>query len=432
MTPINRAIPPKTKPFEAFSMMKPRQHQLSNGVSAYYFDNPNLDLVHILLQVKTGSLYQPKKHVCNFTYSLLRESSPDLQSAEVSEKLDYYGTNFNANVGLENVQLLMSIPKNNIPDILPIIAAFCISPHFQESNLRIMQDKEVKNQAYNDQKTDYCAWRLMWKEMLGDSFPAVSCFATPETINSITISDLTQFHKETFCAERITLFITGNLDAETETVIERFWATIPHGTPSPILPNIPIKTPPTQPVFQPKYGCLQSSLILCFPSMGFNDSERSGFSVLNTLTGGYFSSRLMQNLRERQGLTYGVSSSSTFFGNQSIFAINSDVNADQTQCAIEACFDELQRLQNEPVDEDELSMVKNYMMGLQLRATDTSVNTMLKFAYWNRFGLNETEMHRYLTEIKSVTPEQIIFLAKKHFSHNKFTQIVVGKYLAEK
>ena len=126
MTPIDRSIPPKIQPIEAFSMMKPRQNALSNGIPVFYFDNPNLDLIHILLQVKTGSLYQPTKNLCNFAYSLLRESAPDLQAEEVSEKLDYYGTNFTVNVGLENVQLTMSMPKNNIPYILPIIASFCI------------------------------------------------------------------------------------------------------------------------------------------------------------------------------------------------------------------------------------------------------------------------------------------------------------------
>lgn len=430
MTPIDRSIPPKIQPIEAFTMMKPRQSQLSNGIPAFYFDNPNLDLIHILLQVKTGSLYQPMKNICNFAYSLLRESAPDMQAEEVSEKLDYYGTNFTVNVGLENVQLMMSVPKNSIPDILPIIASFCISPLYRESNLQIMKDKEVTNLAYNEQKTDYCSWRLMWREMLGDTFPAVSSFSTRERINSISTNQLQDFHKETFCAERVSLFVTGNLDSEIEATIERTWSAIPHGTPAPTLPDIPVTLPSNQPVFQPMPNCMQSSLVLCIPSMGFNDPERSAFSVLSTLTGGYFSSRLMQNLRERQGLTYGISASSTFFGRQSIFAISSDVNAEQTQRAIDACFEELQRLQLEPVSEDELTMVKNYMAGIQLRATDTSVNTMLKYAYWYRFGLDENEMHRYLTEIKDVTAEQIIFLAKEHFSYNKFTQIIVGKYLA--
>ena len=109
-----------------------------------------------------------------------------------------------------------------------------------------------------------------------------------------------------------------------------------------------------------------------------------------------------------------------------MFAISSDVNAGETQRAIDACFEELQRLQDEPVGEDELQMVKNYIFGQQLRSADTSVNIMQKFAYWHRFGLDETEMYRYLTEIQEITSEQIQYLAKVHFPYNKFTQISVG------
>ena len=135
----------------------------------------------------------------------------------------------------------------------------------------------------------------------------------------------------------------------------------------------------------------------------------------------------MQRLRERQGLTYGISSSSTFFGRQSVFAICSDVNAKSTDRAVESCFEELQRLQDELVSTEELNMVKNYMAGLQLRAADTTVNAMLKFAYWRRFGLDETEMFRYLSEIKKISPDEILKLAKKHFSYTKFTRIIVGE-----
>ena len=432
MTPINRAIPPKILPIEPFPLMKPRQDNLSNGIPIFYFDNPNLDLLQILIQVKTGSLYQPQKHVCNFTYSLLRESAPDLTAEEVSEKLDFYGTNFTVNVGMGHVQLLISVPKGNLPHILPIIAAFTISPKFRESNLKIMQEKEDKNLSYNEQKTDYCSWRLMWKEMLRNIYPTVSEFASHDTLYSLTTNQLQEFHKESFCAERVSIFVTGNVDSASESLLRSTWTAIPHGTPAPELPKIPHTVPSNQPVFESKPNCLQSSIVLCQLSMGYNDPERTAFSVLNTLTGGYFSSRLMQNLREKQGLTYGISSTNTFFGEQSVFAICSDVNADETQRAIDACFEELQRLQNEPVTDGELEMVKNYMAGIQLRAADTTLSTMQKYAYWHRFGLDESEMFRYLSEIKEVTSDKIFFLANKYFSYNNFTQIIVGKCLANK
>lgn len=432
MTTINRAIPPTVRPIEAFPLPAPRRDQLSNGIPVFYFDNPNLDLIHLLVQVRTGSLYQPAKHVCNFTYTLLRESSPKLTTQEMSEKLDYYGTNITVNVGMENVQILISMPKGNLPEILPLISECIITPKYNPDNLRIMQDKEIKNLAYNEQKTDYRSWRIMWKEMLGDHYPSVSEFASTNTLNAVSIKQLQDFHQESFCAENVTLMVTGNMDAILEQHIQDIWSAVPHGIRSAAIATIPAPEHSRDLIYDPMPDCLQSSIVLFSNSIGYNDPERTGFSVLNTLTGGYFSSRLMQNLRERQGLTYGVSSANTFFGNQSVFTINSDVNAEQTQRAIDACYEELQRLQEEMVTEEELNMVKNYMVGILLRAVDTTVNAMQKFAYWYRFRLDETEMQRYFTEIKSITPEKIFFLAKKHFEHNKFTNIVVGRYLAKK
>jgi predicted Zn-dependent peptidase len=429
MTTIDRSKPPVIQPIGLFSLPTPRRGSIDNGIPVYFFDNPNLDLIHLLLQVKTGSLYQPKKHVCNFAYSLLRESHPTLSPEELSEKLDYYGTNITVNVGMDQVQIMVSVPKGNMADILPIVAECIISPKYRTESLRIMQDKEIKNLAYNLQKTDYCAWRIMWQEMLGDTFPTVSEPASPDTINAVTVKELEEFHHQSLCAENLRVYVTGNIDSGMEALLRKCWFTVPHGNPSRLPPQLPLRPIPDQPICQPMPGCLQSSIILCRLSMGFNDPDRTGFSVLNTLTGGYFSSRLMQNLRERQGLTYGVSSSSTFFGSQSVFAINSDVNADQTQRAMDSCFEELKRLQEEPVGNDELSMVKNYLAGIQLRAVDTTVNAMQKFAYWKRFGLDETEMARYLAEIQNIKSETIQNLALKYFSYNKFTQIIVGKDL---
>lgn len=426
MNTINRAIPPEIQPIEPFALPKPRPSLLANDIPIFYFDNPNLDLIHILLQVKTGSLYQPQKHVCNFAYTLLKESSPILSPEETSEKLDYFGTNVTVNVGMERVQIMISVPKNNLGKILPDIAGFLISPVFKERSLHILKDKETKNLDYNEQKTDYCASRIMWREMLGNTFPTVSSFASADSIRAVTTQALQDFHRFSFCAENLTVFVTGNTDKVVEKEIENAFASVPHGMPAPNLPEIP-KQKCTDALFrQPMENCLQSSIILCTLSMSYNDPERTAFSVLNTLTGGYFSSRLMQNLRERQGLTYGIFSSSTFFGQQSVFAISSEVNAESTNHAMDSCFEELQRLQNEPVSNDELNMVKNYMAGLQLRAADTTVNAMQKFAYWHRFGLNETEMFRYLSDIKKVTPDEILLLAKKHFPNNNFTKIIVG------
>lgn len=429
---INRAIPPLIHPIESFSLPKPRCETLSNGVPVFYFDNPYSELVYVLLQVHTGSLFQPAKHVCNFAYTLLRESSPFLSPEETAERLDFNGANVSVNVGLEWVQVVISAPRRNLSSIMPVIADFLVNPIYRADNLRIMQDKEVKNLAYNSQKTDFVSWQLMWNTLFADVFPGVAELSTSDTINSLEISQLQEFYKRSFCAENISVFVTGNIGDGDERVISEAFSPIPGGIPSPSLPQVPSQPAGSDIVYRPMAGCLQSSVILCQVSEGYNHPDRTAFSVLNTLTGGYFSSRLMQNLRERQGLTYGVSSSSTYFGNQSVFAISSDVNAAQTAHAIDSAFEELQRLQDEVVGDEELNMVKNYMAGIQLRSVDTSVSTMQKYAFFHRFGLDESEMYRYLSSVRETTSEDILNLAKKYFTNNKFTRIVVGDYLAEK
>ena len=265
MTSVNRAVPPAINPIAAFSLPTPRREMLSNGIPVFYFDNPNLDLIHILLQVRTGSLYQPAKHVCNFAYTLLRESHPQLSPEETSEKLDYYGTNVTVNVGMGCVQILVSVPKNNIPDILPVIAGFLVTPRYRPDRLRYTQDKEVKNLAYNERKTDYCAWRLMWREMLGESFPAVSSFATPETLNAVTVSQLQDFHRQSFCAENLTVFVTGNTDARIEALLQDAWSAVPHGCRAPELPNVVLPDDRERIFHQPMPDCLQTTIVLCFP-----------------------------------------------------------------------------------------------------------------------------------------------------------------------
>lgn len=424
---IDRSFPPTINEIDNFSLPTPNKLILNNGVPVFCFNNPNIDLIYIMLQIKTGSLYQNEKHLCQFSYMLLRESSEKHSPSEIDEKLDYYGTNITTTVGIEKVQILISVPKRNIDKILPIIADFICFPHFREESLKLYKSKEIKNLAYNEQKTDFLAWRLLWKTMLGPTFPKIFEFSTSETINSVTVQKLTEFHKQSFTAENTTLFLTGNIDKDTESVIVRNFEKIPHGQKSPVLPEI-IENSESNLIYHKFDGCLQSSIILSSPSIGYNHPDRAKFSVLNTVAGGYFGSRLMQKLREEKGFTYGISSSSVYFANNSIFAINSDVNADNTNAAIDCCFEELFRLQTEPLQDEELETVKKYMIGIQLRSIDTSINAMQKFAYFYNFGLNESELNNYLIDIKNVTSEDIIILAKKYFKENKFIKIIVGKY----
>jgi zinc protease len=202
---------------------------------------------------------------------------------------------------------------------------------------------------------------------------------------------------------------------------------IPNGVISNPISNLKVNFNP-QLIVENRDDAMQSSFILCKKGVSFLSDSRRDFSFLTTLLGGYFGSRLMQNLREKNGYTYGVQNGSMYFRNESIFSIDCDVKVDKTKNAIEQCFIEMQRLQTEEVSDEEIKNVKRYLQGTVLRDVDGVVAFMKKFAFWNRFGIDENEFEKFMNSLNHINKEMIINCAKTHLQHDDFYTIIVGKY----
>lgn len=423
---IDRTIPPKIQPISSISLHPPRSCFMNNGVPMFVFDNPQLDLIHFIVQIKTGILYETVKHVAQFAFSLLKESSAKYSSTETADLLDFYGVSYRTSITLDRVTILFSIPKNYLNNILPTITDFIINPVYREENLEKYKRLKIKDLEYNMQKTEVQSTRQMLHTMFGDEVTA-GRFSTKENLQAVTTQQMADFHRKMVCAERITLFVTGNMDAENEDFIKAQFTQLPHGAAAEALPKFKLPAINTPKVTLDMPTSVQTSITLCRAMAGYNDEERYDFSILGTILGGYFGSRLMQSLRERHGFTYGISAGSVYFGEQSLFIIDSNVNANDYQAALDACATELELLQREPVPADELENVKNYIIGDLIRDVENSVSYMKKYAYWCYYGLDELEMKRCMESVFNITPDRLMCLAKKHLSYNNYTKIIVGK-----
>lgn len=422
---IDRTKAPQPHSIDEVQLAAPERRTLSNGIPVFYFSNPQLDLIHFIIHIQTGILYERIKHSALYTYALLKESSETHSANEIADLFDFYGTHYTISETLDKITISISIPKNNISQILPVIFNFLSHPQYREENLKIYKNLKIKDIEYNTQKTDFRATQLMLHTMFGDAHTAGQ-ISNRENLLTVNIDQMEEFHQNTFCAENIRLFATGNLDTDVKQCIENLFSDIPHGHASTPIPLIEMPQEKNSVIHEAMSDSVQSSITLCTPSLGYNDSERRDFSILSTILGGYFGSRLMQNLRERNGYTYGVSAGSVYFGKQSLFIINSDVNKAQTDLAVKACFEEMQRLQEEPIDIEELTTVRNYIIGDMLRDIDNSVAYLKKYVFWNHFGLNEEEFPTMLHHVKHIDAEILRTLAKKQLENNKFTQIIVG------
>ena len=422
---VDRSHAPKIQDFTLFKPQKPEALVLANGIPLKLFKNPQLDLLHFIIKIKAGSLYESKKNAAVFCYLLLKESSKHYSSSDVDEFLDYYGVNYTASLSIEYASINLVIPKQNYAKVLPYIFDFLLHPVFKEQNLEIMRKRKLMDLAYNREKVSYCASQLMLHHIFGDRC-MTGKILDENDINNITTEDLYEHHRKTFCAENIRIFAAGNLDDEIGQLLSSLFETIPNGKALSMDVQDITTIYNSEPIVDIHPECLQSSFYICRKSIGYKDPIRRDFSVLSTILGGYFGSRLMGNLRETNGYTYGINCDSLYFENTSIFYIESEVNVDVTRQAIDECFKEMERLCHEPVHTEELRLVQNYMAGQLLRKVDNSVAYMTQYSRWNDAGSDESEFERQMQSIKTFDEQKSMHLAQQFMQKNDFITIISG------
>lgn len=422
---LDRKTPPVVCDFESISLVPPKPSWLRNGIVIKEFDNPNLDLIHFSVVIRAGALYEPLRRISSTCYALLRESHKTMTSNEIDAFFDYYGADVNISTGMNFVTLKALMPKRNCLKILPFLADLLIEPDFKEDNLSRLLEKKIKDWEYQSKKTDNRVTQLLFHTFYDGLIPFGKLLERAD-FDVITLKSIADYHRETCCAENIRIFVCGNVDQEIRDCIRHAFERIPSHRPAPELPEGSRFFHP-QRIVENWPQSLQTSIMLCRPSLPYTAPETLDFRFMQTLFCNYFGSRLMQNLREKNGYTYGIGGSVAYCGKDSIFYISSEVNNDKADAAIEACYDEMRRLQTEKPSDEEMVMVRNYMLGSALRSIDGTVSYMLNYSQWDDFGKDENWFYQYLSAIKKMSAQQVCELAVKYLQPDAFTVIEVGK-----
>jgi len=432
---LDRKKQPEILEISSCALQAPQNFFIANEIPLYLFQNLNLDLIHIIVKVKAGALYEPAKFAANSAYQLLKESCAILSATEMDDFLAFHGTSWKTFVNTQYIVIQWVIPKRNLDKVLPVLWNTISNPSYRNDDLQRYKESRIKDLEYNTAKFNYRATQLMFAQMFPAEIP-IGTVLTKEHIENITVEQLQNYHSQTFTNNNVRVFATGNVGDEImkgldDMMMRRFDDVLIKGEnrkqkepTSHSSPLIPHSSPLTVEV---REGALQSSFILCRKNIGFKHEERRKFEVLSTLFGGYFGSRLMQNLREENGYTYGVFCSSLYYEEESIFYIEADVVVEKTKEAIDECFKEMELLQAELVDEEELSLVKSYMLGELLRNVDGSVSYQKRYAFWNDFQIDETELQQMIDVLQAMTPQTIQAMAKEYLVPEMFSTVVVGR-----
>jgi predicted Zn-dependent peptidase len=175
-----------------------------------------------------------------------------------------------------------------------------------------------------------------------------------------------------------------------------------------------------------KKGTVQSAISIGSSTINKRHIDYHGLKILNTILGGYFGSRLMKNIREDKGFTYGINSSVSSLDLSGYKVISTEVGQKNLQRTIDEIYNEISLLQSVPVEKDELDIVRNYMSGEMVRMFDGPFALAESFKSVWEFGLDNSYYHSFAEKIKTIDPDEITELAQTYYNIDELYQVTAG------
>lgn len=425
--PLNRISAPQIQKITEIALPKIEQSQLTNGIPVYSINTGNQDVVKIQLVFKAGIWFQARALEAYFTSQMLDEGSKNYTAAEIALKLDDFGAFVHKKPNRDNACLDIFTLNKHLDSVLQLVADIVKNPLFGEAELNRLREQERQEFIVRNQKVKHIAQKQFSAILFGEQHPYGS-YAIVEDYDAITTDILKTFHQKHYNGKNCRIFISGKVKETTLRVVDHYFGQENWGTEESIeIIPVELHSNPKLKHFIPKENVLQSAIRMGNRSIKRNHPDYFALSVVTTLFGGYFGSRLMSNIREDKGYTYGIYAGIYPQLNDSSFMISSEVGADVAQKALDEIRFELKRLRTESVKEEELSLVKNYMSGTFLRALNGpfALGEVIKSLFENE--LPEDYYQQYLNKIHKVSSEDVKNIANQYLHEDNMYELLVGK-----
>ncbi len=423
---LNRSKAPHIKDAVDFDLtLKPyTKINLDNGAPVYYINDGAEEVAMVELIFYAGNSFEQKKAIAAATNHLLKNGTSSKNAFEINEYFEYYGAYLSVSAHHETASITLHCLSRHLNELLPVINEIIADSLFPENEIEIFKKNSIQKLSVNLLKCDFVAGRLIDESVYGPHHPYGKIINT-EDVNLLTRDDLIAFYTDFYQRANYTIFAAGKLPANFEQLLNAQFGKLP------LLKKADIPFYKTNPSAQKKLRIandangVQGAIRIARPFFNRHHPDYKKALVLNTLLGGFFGSRLMSNIREDKGYTYGIHSYLERHFADNAWMISTEAGKDVCEAAIEEVYKEMQLLREELVDEEELLLVKNYMMGLNLGDLDGPFPLLAKWKNLILNGLDESYFYDTIHTIKNVTAEELRELANKYLIPEEFFELVV-------
>jgi len=418
---LDRRTAPGHVEINSFNLPSHEVILIGNGIPMYILRGVNQRIVKIELIFKAGKWFESKRGVSYFTANMLDKGTVNKNSFEIADRFERHGASVEISPGLDFVSVALYTLTKNITSVLPLFLELIIACVFPEDELKLQKDIFKQNLKVSNEKTSYVASKLLRQHLFGNSHPYGNSIEEND-VKQLSREDLINFFNNHYSL--IQVFVTGSVEKQLLTYFTSEIGEILSASVKVISPHYTI-TQNQSPGYLEKTDSIQSSIRLGKRTISRNHQDYAALVLINHILGGYFGSRLMKNIREEKGLTYGIHSSINNLKNDAFFVIAADVNRANKKLAMSEIKIELSRLSNELVNKTELQTAKNHLLGsLQLEIANP-FSVLEKIKIISLYGLQNNFYNNLFLQILNLDRSVLQRVAIDYLSDD-IIEVAVG------
>jgi zinc protease len=423
----NRIIAPEFKTIEKINIIKAGECLLDNGIPVYTINAGSQELTKIEFVFNAGMYYQDRTLIASTVNTLLESGTSKYNSHQISESIDFFGSFLELGTGQDFASVSLYSLNKYLDESLHFIENIIKDSIFPQEEIDIHLANKKQKHLINSQKVNHLA-RRKFSELLFGSHHPYGIDVESHDFDTLTREEVIDFYKARYTSKNCFIVAAGNLPPNLINTLnahfgKESWGNVASENPQ----DVQLISTSQQKNIVEKKDAIQSAIRVGRVLFNKTHPDYFKFQVLNTLLGGYFGSRLMANIREDKGYTYGIGSGLSSFVRAGYFSISTEVGADVTQNALGEIYKEIKRLREEPVGMDELETVRNYILGQFLRSVDGPFALAEKFKAIREFGLDYSYYENYFKSVQTVTPAELKDLANTYLQEKDLIECIAGR-----
>lgn len=421
---LDRSTAPSFKEVKEVEFIKTKKQLLRNGIPLFVLNAGEQELVRIEFVFGNVEWDINKPLLANTVNAMLNDGTTKMTGAQIADTLDFYGAFFQTEHGLDQSVVTLYTLNKHVESTLIILKDVLTNSIFPEKDLETYKANNKQKLKVNLEKNDFLARREFNNVVFGDNVYGYKY--TEKDFDSINHKDLRAFFAKAYHPQNCAIFLSGKVEEKLINTVENLFGD--WTSTATFEPNEIILSPKADKYHLiEKSNALQSAIKLGIPSINRNHPDFAGLQVLNTVFGGYFGSRLMTNIREDKGYTYGINSGNATLQQGGYFVIASEVGTDVCQKTINEIEFEINRIKTELIPDEELKLVKNYLMGSLLGSLENAFSHADKYKNIYFYGLDYDYFDNYINTINTIDAISLMELANKYWKYDEFYKVIVGK-----